>query len=255
MTVTTGCEIEVSIAALHAAVKAVLPHCEKPKLSDDLAVLARIRLVAAKDELLVAATNGRTSALAAVEIIEDDRRERFAVDDGPLVMDIHPKMIRAISAGLTAQKDEGDLVGEARLTITGPTAEGTPGKLAALDIGGLWIGSETTRPLLPLADGFPDVVGLLSQALGAAEGTYKPLVSEGADLVAFAAATAAYGHPLQVEPVGQAGQRGWIVLCGPDFAGSVMGLHGDDDSLKRRDGWRRKHMERLGLGAALKSVG
>jgi hypothetical protein len=255
VTVTTGCEIEVSIAGLHAAVKAVLPHCEKPKLSDDLAVLARIRLIAAKDELMVAATNGRTSALAAVEIIEDDRRERFAIDDGPLILDIHPKMLRAISAGLTAQKDEGELVGEARLTITGPTAEGMPGKLTALDVGGLWIGSETTRPLLPLADGFPDVVGFLSKALGAADGTYKPLVADGMDVVAFQAAASAYGRELQVEPVGTAGQRGWIVMCGPDFAGSIEGRHGDDDSLKRRDTYRRRHMERLGLGAALKSVG
>jgi len=255
VTVTIGCEIEVSISALHNAIKAVLPHCEKPKLSDDLAVMARVRLIAAKDELLIAATNGRTSALAAVEILEDDRRERFAVEDGPLIMDIHPKMLRGIRDGITSQHVEGDLVGEARLTIVGPTTEGQPGKLTALDIGGLWIGSETTRPLLPLADGFPDVVGLLSKALGAAEGTYKPLVSEGADLTAFAAAASAYALPLQAEPVGQAGQRGWIVMCGPDFAGSLMGMFGDDDSLKRRDAYRRKHLERLGLGAALKSVG
>jgi hypothetical protein len=255
VTVTTECEIEVQIAALLNAVKAALPHAEKPRLGEDVSPLARVRLVAARDELLVAATNGRTSALAAVAILDDSRVERFAADDGVFSVDLHPKMLRGIAAGLTAAKDDGEPVGEARMTFTGPGSDGTPGKVTALDVGGLWIGSETTRPLLPLAEGFPDVVGLLSRALGAAEGSYKPLVTEGPDLAAFTAAARAYGQPLQVEPVGQPGQRGWIVLCGPDFAGSLTGGHGDDDSLRRRDTWRHRHLERLGLGAALKSVG
>jgi len=260
VTVTTELEIEVPIAAFHNAVRAVLPHADRPKLGSDPTdqPLARVRLVAAATELHLMATNGRTSALAAVPIVDgsDSRGIRFAVEDGPYVADIHPKMLRQLRDGVTAAKVEGELTGDARLFFTAPTPDGDgAGRITASDVGGLWVGSETTRTLLPLVDRFPDIAGLLSQALGAAEGTYKPMVVDGLDLGAFQAASRAYDAPLHAEPVGSADQRGWIVLCGTDFAGSISGGHHDDDSLKRRSRWRMKHMARLGLGGDLASVG
>jgi len=260
VTVTTSLEIEVPISALHAAVKAVLPHAERPKLGADPMdqPLARVRVIAAATELHLLATNGRTSAMAAVSIIEgsDSRGIRFSAEDGPYAVDIHPKSLRLIVAGLTAQKVEGEMKGVAALVFEEADPDGMDGGMVtAIDSTGLWPGSRVSRTLLPLAEQFPDVAGLLSKALGAAEGTYKPLVTAGVDLAAFTAASKAYDAPLQVEPVGTAGQRGWIVLCGPAFAGSIEGGHGDDDSLKRRDSWRRTHMERLGLATPLQSVG
>jgi hypothetical protein len=258
VTVTTDLELEVLIAALHAAVRAVLPHAERPKLGADPGdqPLARVRIVAAASELHLMATNGRTSALAAVGIIEgsDSRGIRFSPDDGPYVADIHPKSLRLIRDGLTPEKTDGEMSGVARLAFTGP-ADDHDGKLTAIDSTGLWPGSEVTRKLLPLSEQFPDVAGALSKALGAAEGTYKPLVADGPDLTLFTAASKAYDAALQVEPVGSADQRGWIVLCGPAFAGTIAGGHHDDDSMKRRDRWRRTHMERLGLATTLASVG
>lgn len=257
MTVTTSLEVEVSISAWHAAVKAVLPHAERPKLGADPAdqPLARVRIVAAATELHLLATNGTTSALAAVPIIDgsDSRGIRFEVDDGPFIADVHPKALRALRDGVTPEKIDGEMHGVARLEFGEPGADNA-GTLTAVDSTGLWSGSETMRLLLPLAEKFPDVAGMLSKALGAAEGTYKPLVAPGVDLAAFTAASKAYEAPLQIEPVGSAGQRGWIVLCGAMFAGSVEGGHHDDDSLKRRDAWRRRHLERLGLAGKLASV-
>ena len=261
MTVTTSLELEVPIAALHAAVKAVLPHAERPKLGADPMdqPLARVRVIAAASELHLLATNGRTSAMAAVSIIDgsDSRGIRFSAEDGPYAVDIHPKSLRLIVAGLTAQKVEGEMKGVAALVFDpeDPAEPDDGGLITAIDSTGLWPGSRVTRTLLPLAEQFPDVAGLLSKALGAAEGTYKPLVTAGVDLAAFTSASKAYEAPLQVEPVGTAGQRGWIVLCGASFAGSIEGGHGDDDSMKRRDSWRRKHLERLGLATPLQSVG
>jgi hypothetical protein len=210
--------------------------------------------VAAATELHLMATNGRTSALAAVGIIEgsDSRGIRFSPDDGPYIVDIHPKSLRIIRDGLTPEKIDGEMHGVARLEFSGGEEDG---RITAVDSTGLWPGSEVTRKLLPLSEQFPDVAGMLSKALGAAEGTYKPLVADGPDLAMFNAASKAYDAPLHAEPVGSADQRGWIVLCGPAFAGSISSGHNDDDSLKRRDRWRRTHMARLGLGGELASVG
>jgi len=172
MTVTTDLEVEVSIGALHAAVRAVLPHADKPKLGENPATgLARVRIVATATELHLIATNGRTSALAAIPIVEgtDSRQIRFSADDGVYVADIHPKNLRLLRDGVTPARIDGELHGEARLTFAGVGTDGTPGRLTAADSGGLWDGAETTRPLLPPADAYPDVAGLLSKALGAAE--------------------------------------------------------------------------------------
>lgn len=258
MTVTTTLELDVPIAAFHNAVKAVLPHADRPKLGADPGdqPLARVRLVAAATELHLMASNGRTAALAAVPIVDgtDSRGIRFSADDGPYMVDLHPKMLRQLRDGVTAQKVDGDLTGNAGLRFL-PPGPGDGGKVTVVDVDGLWEGSETTRTLLPLSERFPDIAGVLANALGRAEGTYKPLVADGPDLAAFQAATRAYGEPLQAEPVGTADQRGWIVLCGPDFAGSISSGHNDDDSLKRRDRHRRKHLARFGLGGDLASVG
>lgn len=248
MAVTTEATITVAIAEFHAAVRAVLPHADKPRLGDPDLALARVRLIAAKDELLLVATNARTSAMAAIEISEDSRRERFAVDDGEFTVDVHPKILRDLQAGVTAQKDEGELVGDCEITVRVGGGPGgvDPGTIAVRDVGGLWVGAETTRPLLPFASSFPDVRSALARAMGECAGTFKALVADGGDLAAFRSAAAAYGQPLQAEPVGEAQQRGWLVWCGPDFIGSLMGEHAED-SMARREANRRAHLARLGL--------
>jgi len=247
VSVTTEASVVVGIHALQQAVAAVLPHAEKPKLGDDPTIgLDRVRVTAGKDELLLAATNGRTTALAAVRILEDSRAERFAADDGVFSLDLHPKILRDLRDGVTAQRNEGDLQGDAEVTFTDPGPGGQQGTVGVRDVSGLWPGALTVRPALPLSADYPDVVAALRGALGAAEGAYKPLVADGPDLAAFAAAARAYDEALQVEPVGQPGQRGWLVLCGPSFAGTVQGMHGED-SLARRDRTRTAHLTRLGL--------
>jgi hypothetical protein len=244
--ITTDARITVPIAGLHAAVRAVIPHADRPKLGDPELALARVRVIADKNEVLLAATNGRTSALAAVDILEDSRREVFAVDDGPFVVDVHPKILRDLKTGVTAQKVDGDLMGDAEIVLSVPHPGDEPGTIALRDVSGLWIGSETIRPLLPLAADYPDVVKILRDALANAEGTYKPLVVDGPDLAVFRDAAAAYGEPLEVEPVGEPEQRGWLVFCGDDFAGSIVGRH-TEDSMSRRNRARAIHMDRLGL--------
>lgn len=248
MTVTTECTLDVPISALRKAIRSVLPHADKPKLGDTELGLARVRVIAAATELQFAATNGRTAAMACVTIVDgsDSRAMRFDADDGVFTVDVHPKNLRGLRDGLTPAMVDGEPIGDARITITGTTSDGQPGTLTFEDVGGFWPGSVTTRTLLPHAEAFPDVPGMIRDALTLAEGTYKPLITDVLDLAAFAAAAKAYEEPLQAEPVGRAEQRGWLILCGRDFAGTLPGGH-NDDSLKRREGQKRTHLERHGL--------
>ncbi len=242
MTVTTECTLEVGIVDLRAAISSVVAHAEPPKLGDETLALSRVRLIAGKDELLIVATNSRTTALAAVQIETDSRAERFAADDGSFVVDMHPAKIRDIHRQLKPAKDD-EQAGWAELVFT-------DSGLTARDISGLWPGTSLTVTQLAMLADYPDIPGLLGTALAEASGNAKPLVSLGKDLAAFAPASKAYDAPLQIEPTGTAKSRGFIVLCGGQFFGTVSSRHHDDDSLKRRDRERHQHMTRFGLAAA-----
>ena len=52
MATTSECTLQVGIADLLAAIRAVIPHADKPKLGDDALTLARVRFSAGADELL-----------------------------------------------------------------------------------------------------------------------------------------------------------------------------------------------------------
>lgn len=75
----------------------------------------------------------------------------------------------------------------------------------------------------------------------------KPLVTASGILSRFDAAAKVYGLELVAEPTGTAESAGWVVYCGPDFAGVVeSGLGGG--SLGKRDKRKMRHLERAGLG-------
>lgn len=244
----TSCLITVEIADLQNAAAAVLPHADTPKLGDELLALARVRVVADKDELFLLATNGRTTGLAAMPILDDDRRTRFAADDGRFVVDVHPAKLRDIVAGLVPQKHEGVREGVGEITLTLEFISGR-------DATGLWPGSITERPLLAYSTDYPDVFDALKRALAEASMQGKALVADGADLAAFRAASRAYERPLRVEPIGTPEQRGFLVLCGSQFIGTISSRHNDDNSLAVRESERRRHLERFGLAERLAEVG
>lgn len=245
MAATSTCTIEVPLIDFRRAVAAVKPHAERAKSGDEISALSRVRFVAAKDELYVVATNGVTAAMAAVEILDDSRKERFAKDDGHFAVDISPVLVSDLRQGLRMQRgdfEEDDQV--ARLTFTDDD-------VTVQDVSGLWPGSETKRPTLAYSADYPDVVKILGQAMGAAGEAVKPLTNQGGTFRLFMPAAAQYGRPLQFEASGPSTSRGFIVWCGPRFIGSVSSGHDDDDSLARRQSERRAHIERLGLAPAL----
>ena len=249
MATTAECTIEVPLVDFRRAVAAVKPHAERTQTSGEVSAFNRVRFIAAKDELYVAATNGTTAALAAVEILEDSRATRFAKDDGSFAVDLSPVLVSDLTAGLRILRADAEEDGQvAALRFTETT-------VAARDVSGLWPGAETIRPALAYSADYPNLVDILAKALGAAGEAVKPLTTPGTVVALFASASRQYGRPLQFEASGPADSRGYIVWCGPRFIGSVSSGHDDGDSLARRQSERRAHLERLGLAPALAEIG
>lgn len=250
--VTLACTLKVGLRDLRSALTAVVPHAEPTKTGDDPGPLSRVRLVAIKSELHVLACSADTAAMAAVVIDEDSRDEHFAKPDGPLVVDLAPadvrKLLHAFKVGRVTADGQ-----DAWCQLDIDAREG--GIFQLTDVDALLPGAYFGVPTLPLRDDFPDVVKAISAAAANAQGDAKPLVAQGKPLAVFLHARTAYGQPLQFRPTGSAESRGFLVICGARFVGTISSRHNDDDSLKRRDAEWRQHLERLGLKAPLASVG
>lgn len=246
MSVTIECTIEVSMRRLRAALTAVVPHAEPTKNGDDPSPLSRVRIVLGRSELQFMAASSPTAALAAVGIESDSRRERFAVDDGPMVIDVEPGIVRKLLQQFKAPKSDAN--------GTDPIAVLTVGSDGFWDIqdqDGLIPGMEARYPYLESTDRFPDVAAMIGRALAEASSSpaRRNLVADEKTLRLFAHAPAAYGRLLTCEPLGEQ-RRGWVVWCGPSFIGLLSSDTGGEDSLGRRDADRHMHMVRFGLAEA-----
>jgi hypothetical protein len=239
VTVTLDAAITVATSDLRNALRAVLPHAEPNKTGDNDAE-HRLRLVFDKAHVNVMAANGATAALAIVSIEDDDRQERFAADDGPIVIDLTPRQGRHVLWAFKAKPaDPEELerlrfnIGRAELTLT--------------DDGGLFSGESIAFPATDPSDSFPDVAGILARAIAGvgASPVGKTLVQDGATLALFKDASRVYGQPLVISATGTPESRGWCVECGESFVGAVSSKHNDDDSLRKREAWHRGWLERL----------
>jgi hypothetical protein len=244
MTVTLTAQVTVATGDLRDALRAVVPHARQ-LVTDDFDALSRVRLVLDAEHVNVLASNGATAAMAVASIEEDSRRERFAVDDGPLIIDITPRQARLVLQQFKAKATDPD--GVQQLLALRVLADGEG--LELTDVSGLFAGECIRFPGVGVSDNFPDVQQVITRAVANANQPTppKPLTSDGTTLALFKPASVVYGQPLVVEPTGTPESRGFLVSCGESFLGVVSSRHQDDDSLKRRDAWRRSWIRRLGL--------
>jgi hypothetical protein len=247
MAVTIECTVKVPIRQLRAALTAVVPHAEPTKTRDEVSPLSRVRLLLGKSELLVMAMSERTVALAACEIVEDTRGERFAADDGVFAVDVEPGIVRSVLQAYKAPK-VGVGADDPLAAIT--VEEGPYWRIEDED--GLIPGLATTYPRIPLTDRLPDIPRHLGDALRQASASpgVRPLVTDDPVLRLFAKASAAYSRTVTAEPIGGEGRRGWLVWCGPSFIGLLASDSGGEDTLGGRQRARHVHMVRLGLADA-----
>lgn len=247
----TECTLRVGLHLFRAALQAVVPHADVVRLGDDDLALARVRLIAGADELLIVATNaakdGATSAQAAVPIEQDSRSDRFHPWDGPFVVDLHPTMCRDIIRVIKPGKPDRE-TGDAGPTITGwcdvlLTLE----RVRVTDVSGLWPGKRIVVPVLDHRTEYPDVPALIGRALQHASGLHKPFVARSSVSARFVPAGKAYDAALEWQPSGTAESSAFVITCGDYFAGLAESNHAGGNSLKARDRRHMRHLERAGL--------
>lgn len=251
MTVTLAAEVQVDTRDLRNALRAVVPHAE-PNRTGDLDDEHRVRLVLDSQHVNVLASNGSTAAMAIVSIEEDTRTQKFAADDGPLIVDLTPRQVQLILHQFKAKATDPDGIDQIAALRVLADGEG----LEVADVSGLFAGESIRFPGVGVSDGFPDVVATITKALAGVgqSPVLKPLTTAGSTLALFKPASVVYDQPLTVEPTGTPESRGFLVSCGESFLGVISSRHQDDDSLRKRDGWRQGWIRRLGLARELAAV-
>jgi hypothetical protein len=150
MAVTLAAEVQVDTKDLRNALRAVTPHAE-PNKTGDLDAEHRVRLVIDDFHVNVLASNGSTAAMAIVSIEDDSRTERFAVDDGPLIVDLTPRQARLILAQFKAKKTDPEGVDQSCSCVSSRTGKASkssigPGCSPASPSGSPASVSPTTSP-------------------------------------------------------------------------------------------------------------
>jgi len=245
VTVTLNADLQVPTADLRAALKAVFPHRSKVKTGDDLSE-RRIRLTFAAGWLYVTASNGSTTAMAKVEILDDtDSRTTLGEldpDDGPILVDLDTYRVQQVLQLFKLGGNEDDTQ---QSVVVHLSAKPQKRFIRMTSLGGVREGDELKFPLLEPEE-MPDVITLTGRALAemGSDPSSKPLVVDQEMLKLFAAAGNAYAAKLEIRPTGDAEQSGFIVKAGPDFVGTVESHHGLD-GLAKRDQWHQNWLFQL----------
>lgn len=251
MTTSTSCTLRVGIGSLARAIAAVARHAEKSKPGDEQPMTCRVRLIADRGRLKVCATDGRTSALAWVEILADSRPGTgFAKDDGPLVVDLRPRHARELADAIVPNRVDGDDVGDASLDLALDVVTIT-------DVSGKYPNTSHTVPVIEQEStmtlegtdhlGYPDIPGTLKTAAREAAGIFKSLRPPASMLARFGVAEKLFGS-LIYEPVGDATAGAWLVWARDGgFVGQLDNRHADDAERRRELSARMRLLARLGL--------
>jgi len=208
--------IRVDTGDLRNALQAVLPHAKRNTTGDD-AVEHRIRFVVdlpadGNTWLRVGATNGVTTAVALVEVVEDDAGKGLNRHDGPYIVDLTPRDARHMLWAFKARRNPAEGMDDETLELRLRVDD-----VKVTDVSGLFTGSSILMPQQPFATDFPDVHELSARALARAageSGVPRPFVGDGNLLALFRAASRAYEEPLQIEPLGPERREGHLVTCG-----------------------------------------
>jgi hypothetical protein len=241
MTVTTTATVRVRTVELRAALAAVFPHRKRTKRDDDI-VLHRVRLILANGTAYAGATQGVTTALAKMKYMPitggldtgDTRGNLWEPDDGPLVIDLRPDVVKIwlqMFAAARMGKDE-DLDPVTAITYSFAMREVE----FENEGGGTASGERFTIPLADPAEQFPDLIDISGRALAEADSTNQPRVlKQSADVVKlFEQAGKQYGAPLRFRQTGSAPGSGFVVECGSSFVGTMTSEQGDEAT--KRDG-------------------
>lgn len=226
--------LTVNTLDLRQALMAVTPHTGDPKLSSALAV---VHFTATDGMLHVTACNTVTMGHAVASVWEADGLTGDVNDDAfNLPADVAKELLQIFKAKNKQPEDEiGDTL---RITVS-------PNDITFVDVSGLFPGKELKIPREDDND-FPLGFGrLLIQAVLSERVMPERLVAAGRLIRLFAAASAAYGEPLVIEPTEDA--KRILISCGESFLGLLMPIRSEDGSTVANElnAWREGWMNRL----------
>lgn len=219
--------ITVDTADLRQALVAVAPHADPDQ---DFPQLHRIRLDIGPENVTVSATNRYTVGHALVSIWENADGELASFDLSPTDC----KEILALFPGRHADSDQPQAtvrleVGTEHITIT--------------DVSGLFPGKALQLPRYPMEENFPDVANLIRVKLTVAAQATERMITSGQMLGLFMKASKAYGHPLVIDPGGEAGAM--LITCGESFVGLLMPVRPSEEETARIKGWHLDWLQRI----------
>ncbi|MBT2594751.1 hypothetical protein [Arthrobacter sp. ISL-72] len=226
--------LTVNTLDLRQALMSVIPHAAEAKLS---AALAVVHFTATDGILHVTASNTVTLGHAVASIWDSEGLTGDVNDDAfNLPIDVAKELLQIFKAKGKQPEDEiGDTL---RITVKSET-------ITFLDVSGLFPGKEFKIPHEDDHD-YPIAFGrLLIQAALSDRVMPERLVAAGRLVRMFAAASAAYGEPLVIEPTEDA--RRILISCGESFLGLLMPIRSEDGSTVAREleEWRDGWMNRL----------
>lgn len=227
--------LTVNTLDLRQALMAVTPHTGDPKLSSALAV---VHFTATTDGALhVTACNTVTLGHAVASVWESEGVTGEVNEDAfNLPADVAKELLQLFKAKGKQPEDEiGDTL---RITVRQKD-------ITFLDVSGLFPGKEFKIPREDDNE-YPIAFGrLLIQAALSDRVMPERLVAAGRLVRLFAAASAAYGEPLVIEPTEDT--RRILISCGESFLGLLMPIRSEDGSTVANElnAWREGWMNRL----------
>lgn len=226
--------LTINTLDLRQALMSVIPHAADAKLSTALAV---VHFTATDGMLHLTASNTVTLGHAVASVWDAVNLTGDVNDDAfNLPVDVAKELLQIFKAHGKQPEDEiGDTL---RITVREDS-------ITFLDVSGLFPGKEFKIPHEDDHE-YPIAFGrLLIQAALSDRVMPERLVAAGRLVRLFAAASAAYGEPLVIEPTADA--RRILISCGESFLGLLMPIRSEDGSTVANElnEWRAGWMNRL----------
>lgn len=219
-------DVTVNTKDLRQALQAVTGHASP---DPDNQAFNRVRFAVGPVNVEVFATQGFSCGLSIVSVIDNDDGEAGHWDMPP----------SAVKDLLTLFKVSKEVEEEACLRFSVD-----PEHVTVQDVSGLFPGKAVTLPRQPDHDYFPDIPGVIGEAVHAGPGALDgAMFTSGAWWAMFVAATKAYGQPLLLTPTAGARRR-LLVTVGESFAGLLTGSS-DEDRLAELERFREDWRPRL----------
>ncbi len=226
--------LDVNTLDIRRALQSVIPHASNDANTPSI---CGVNFTATRDNLYLTATNRYTLGHAIASVWEGQRLTGDPNDDSfMLTTDVARELLALFKSGGNSPDEE---IGEAlRITVDDES-------IRFLDVGGLFPGKLLQIPRQE-TEPFPvKWASRLSAALNAEVVVPDRLATQGKYLRLFAAAGAAYGEPLLIEPTGDVSQI--LISCGESFLGLLMPVRASDetDLASKLQEWRQGWQNRL----------